>query len=356
MGLVWAVEWLAGSYVSAKCAHTRLGSLFGMFLTRLSAGAALVGGLALIEVIDTSLLTSGTWEGRIQSMGWLGVGAEELWADALPGLIFVISAVTATAIYLPNRKHFEWKRLSPSVVISVLIFSAINALIEEMTFRLIPLGFRGVPTDHAIWISAVAFGIPHYFGFPSRFAGVGLATFLGWFLAQLTTQSGGIGGAFLIHWAQDIVILSLLSASKHQTPFRILSDEPRPSLARAFALGLVVIAIFQFALAAGAPWGSAAWGGQFPGTLPANMRIASAFAIGIYVLFGMVFLARCKLLPAPISQLALRRWTTGIAAVLSLGVVLNLVSPSRPERLIMGPTALLLSLAANLLARSRSST
>ena len=45
--------------------------------------------------------------------------------------------------------------------------------------------------------------------------------------------------------------------------------------------GLAVVAAFQVALAAGAPWGRAAWGGQHQGRLPARLRIASAVAAGV---------------------------------------------------------------------------
>jgi nitrate reductase NapE component len=41
---------------------------------------------------------------------------------------------------------------------------------------------------------------------------------------------------------------------------------------------LVVIIVFQMALAFGAPLGKAAWGGQHEGVLPTRLRIASAVA------------------------------------------------------------------------------
>ena len=41
---------------------------------------------------------------------------------------------------------------------------------------------------------------------------------------------------------------------------------------------LAVVALFQLALAFGAPFGRAAWGGRNEGTLPGGLRIASAMA------------------------------------------------------------------------------
>ncbi|MCI0679398.1 MAG: hypothetical protein L0Z63_10210 [Actinobacteria bacterium] len=50
-----------------------------------------------------------------------------------------------------------------------------------------------------------------------------------------------------------------------------------PSLIAGFiaVVLLGVVTLFQLALAAGAPWGVAAWGGRHPGVLPTRLRIAS---------------------------------------------------------------------------------
>ena len=59
---------------------------------------------------------------------------------------------------------------------------------------------------------------------------------------------------------------------------------------------MAVLIVFQAALALGAPWGRATWGGQHPGTLPRHLRMASAanilvfgFAILIFILFVGLF-------------------------------------------------------------------
>src|SRR4051794_16738071 len=53
---------------------------------------------------------------------------------------------------------------------------------------------------------------------------------------------------------------------------------------------LVGIATFQAALAAGAPWGEAAYGGANAGVLPAGQRISSVVAVPVYLgLAGVAF-------------------------------------------------------------------
>ena len=53
------------------------------------------------------------------------------------------------------------------------------------------------------------------------------------------------------------------------------------AVAAAVLMGMV--GLFQLALAAGAPWGEAAWGGRHEGTLPTGLRVASGVAgVAVY--------------------------------------------------------------------------
>lgn len=100
------------------------------------------------------------------------------------------------------------------------------------------------------------------------------------------------------------------------------------------------IASFQVGLAAGAPWGAAAWGGSHPGTLPPGLRGASA---GAAVVWGAVTWAVARLeLP---ETAASRRWLTGLAVIGGVGTVLNAISPSGSER-FWAPVSLVMALSA----------
>jgi membrane protease YdiL (CAAX protease family) len=65
-------------------------------------------------------------------------------------------------------------------------------------------------------ISGALFGVPHWFGRPSGIIGVILAAFLGWFLMLSVIQTGGLGWAIVIHFVQDIVIMTFWYASTLQ--------------------------------------------------------------------------------------------------------------------------------------------
>jgi hypothetical protein len=110
---------------------------------------------------------------------------------------------------------------------------------------------------------------------------------------------------------------------------------------------------FQLALALGAPWGAAAWGGQNPGVLPTPMRIASAAAgLLVYPIVIAVVLAASGLIGdgwLPVDG-TLAMWV--LAALLGLGAVMNFVSRSRPER-FWGPVALATALMCAFIAYAR---
>ena len=113
---------------------------------------------------------------------------------------------------------------------------------------------------------------------------------------------------------------------------------------------LAVIALFQLALALGAPWGSAAWGGQNPGVLPTRLRVASAVAgLVIYPLIGLLVLSAAGWLDIPFLDAlgSLPMWI--LAALLGLGALANVASRSPRER-IWGPVALALAICCAILA------
>ena len=108
------------------------------------------------------------------------------------------------------------------------------------------------------------------------------------------------------------------------------------------AVGFLAIAVFQAALAAGAPLGRAAWGGAHR-TLPANLRVSSAVAVVIWLAATLIVLDRAGMalvdLPEAISTLG----TWALVVVLPLGALLNVASSSPYERFGWGPMALVLA-------------
>ena len=105
---------------------------------------------------------------------------------------------------------------------------------------------------------------------------------------------------------------------------------------------LAGLAVFQGALIAGAPLGRMAWGGQH-NVLPPRLRIASAASIATYGLFAYVALAKANFAPSLINESFTAVLTWVLTAYFTLGVVLNGVSRSKSERLVMTPLAFILA-------------
>ncbi|CAN5626758.1 hypothetical protein BH24CHL9_BH24CHL9_01780 [soil metagenome] len=112
---------------------------------------------------------------------------------------------------------------------------------------------------------------------------------------------------------------------------------------------LAVITLFQAALALGAPWGHAAWGGRHPGVLPTRLRIASGVAaVVVYPLVMVYVLAASGLITADLpGSDGPAMWI--LAVLFTIGAIMNLISPSRLER-IWGPVSGVIALCCAVIA------
>lgn len=116
-----------------------------------------------------------------------------------------------------------------------------------------------------------------------------------------------------------------------------------------FSVTISLLSVFQLALAAGAPWGRLAWGGGRE-RLPAALRIGSLVSILIYAVFATIVLERAGLIAVLPSPEIARVGAWIIASYMALGIVMNAISRSRPERFVMTPVAILLFGSAALVA------
>lgn len=105
---------------------------------------------------------------------------------------------------------------------------------------------------------------------------------------------------------------------------------------------LGALAVFQIALAAGAPLGSLAWGGKHR-VLPRGLRIASAVSVLLYALFAAIIAGAVSSLDRfgdHVAETPIGIWI--LTAYFGLGILVNLISRSRPERFVMTPVAAVL--------------
>lgn len=139
------------------------------------------------------------------------------------------------------------------------------------------------------------------------------------------------------------------AATPTPLPTKVPTTSGAPTMARySSAIGAVLLTglvVFQIALAAGAPWGRAAYGGTT--AQPAfELRVSSVFAAILWSCVALVVLKRGghrvpRMLPHGAVPVAM--WV--VVGLLSVGFVLNVITPSQLERMIWAPVTLALLVA-----------
>jgi hypothetical protein len=111
---------------------------------------------------------------------------------------------------------------------------------------------------------------------------------------------------------------------------------------------LAGLAVFQALLVAGQPLGRFAWGGQHA-VLPTGLRVGSAVSIPLYAAFAVLILCAAGALAVlPEGFVGVAIWV--LTGYFALGIAMNAISRSRPERLAMTPTVLVLAAICLVLA------
>ncbi|WP_336760340.1 hypothetical protein [Paenibacillus sp. USHLN196] len=118
-----------------------------------------------------------------------------------------------------------------------------------------------------------------------------------------------------------------------------------------FTVLILIVILFQVALAVGVPWGEYAMGGKFPGKYPLSMRFACIVQIAILAFMAIIVLSKAGLLlPGWSSFSDIAIWF--IVGYLVLGAILNLITRSVWERRIWAPVTLLMLITSIIIAIS----
>lgn len=104
---------------------------------------------------------------------------------------------------------------------------------------------------------------------------------------------------------------------------------------------LAALSLFQTALIFGAPIGHFAWGGTHR-VLPMKLRIGSVVAVLLYGLFAVFILNKAGLM-ATLSAGVTNVGVWAMTGYFALGIGMNAISRSKPERIVMTPVALVLA-------------
>lgn len=177
-------------------------------------------GIILITALQTRfqslrLLSIKRIDGEVLPEPWIGITKRnrDSWKTLGRNIAIIISVVTAITIYFQVYRNGVIQRLTFTSFLLIVLFALINSFVEEVTFR---HSFAAIVEYHQLnpyiskALSAVIFGAVHYLGTPGKIPGVILAGFLGWFLSKSIHETKGFFWAWLIHFVQDVIIMTAL--------------------------------------------------------------------------------------------------------------------------------------------------
>jgi uncharacterized protein len=186
-------------------------------LAKYQAFALTVGILTTIAILilnpeSKQFLNVGQLSTIAEKEKWLGINGKSSWRVNGLQLLFFVSIATGIFMFLAVKytnsiSNFQW-----SFIPLVLLFSLTNSLTEELIFRFSIVGglFNHYPKLTILIVSAILFGLPHYFGYPNGFIGILMSGILGYILCKATIETKGLSIAWTIHFIQDIIIFTAL--------------------------------------------------------------------------------------------------------------------------------------------------
>ncbi|MEY2480226.1 MAG: protease family protein [Verrucomicrobiota bacterium] len=213
---LFAGPWLNATSVVRSASHS-LGLGGQLFLSR----AVLVTGavLMLCTLIGSGIgrrelfLRAGNWWAPAQPEPYLFLRRPVPWARFAAILLLIYGVALPLYLFFTLHPHFgNGQRLLPLIPWAIAT-SILNAANEEFQFRSVLLArLNGVvPQRQAMLLTAVLFGVSHYFGQPSGWGGVLMAGTAGWIWAKCMIETRGFTCAFAIHFVQDLVVFAFVA-------------------------------------------------------------------------------------------------------------------------------------------------
>lgn len=171
----------------------------------------LVGALAVAH-LNGSLRGAGAAfaRGRLGRFEMAAIGALAVTAAALLILWFELATPDLSGL---RAQIPGWP--AALLVAGALTFAVVNALLEEIVWRGIMQTWLAtiVAPLAANVIQAILFGLSHFYGVPSGWTGVALATGYALLLGGLRWKSGGLLAPIVAHIAADLVIFAILAGA-----------------------------------------------------------------------------------------------------------------------------------------------
>jgi membrane protease YdiL (CAAX protease family) len=216
IGWYFAAPWIEGTGLFRRWSES------GNWNVRLLIGrASVIAGALLMSLtlIGSGMtrrdlfLCRGNIAAPAQPIPFLGLRKSIPWTVFGPALLVVFGVALPLFLYFTIHPDFTAGGRILRFLPWILGVAALNAANEEFQFRNVLLAhLRNVVSPaEAVLLTAVLFGLGHYYGQPSGPIGVVMAGFAGWIWARSMIETRGFAWAFFIHMVQDIVIFSFLA-------------------------------------------------------------------------------------------------------------------------------------------------
>jgi len=189
-------------------------TMLGEQLGRLTVALLIVGVLLGLGYRRREFfLVRGQLDAPITPVGWLGFPEPVPWTHFGKRFSLYIAGVLLVFLIASGRPSLTSVVGAIPMLPAVVLLAAMNAFSEEMTYKASMLATLepAVGSRHALWNTALFFGIGHYFGVPYGVIGVIMASFLGWILGKAMLETRGFFWAWFIHFIQDILIFYLMA-------------------------------------------------------------------------------------------------------------------------------------------------
>ncbi len=216
--LIYAVEaWLFGSIISTLPFYTHTfgtgeaAALFGERLLRMGAIAVVLVALLVMGFKRKDFfLTVGNIRAPIEPVKWLGIKQPEPWTRF--GRNYAIIATVILLLFMLPALQPTLSNLSIQLIVFAAVCALLNAFAEEFLYRaaLLPTLLPLFGKHKALLMTAIWFGMGHWFGIPNGLTGVLITAFGGWIFGKSIVETQGMGWAVFLHFLSDFVIYALL--------------------------------------------------------------------------------------------------------------------------------------------------
>jgi len=158
-------------------------------------------------------LVKGQLDAPVEPVRWLGINQSDPWTRFGTLLAIIITLVTLGSLVFGARPSMTALRHALPLLPAVFLFAALNAFSEELPYRAALLSqlLPAVGKQQALLLTAVLFGLGHFYGVPSGVSGVLMAGFFAWLLGKSIVETQGLFWAWFIHFLQDVVIFFFLA-------------------------------------------------------------------------------------------------------------------------------------------------